>query len=70
MLLNRFKKVNEAPASLKVVVTPGPEYSGEHFEVVLWELPNSAPEGWQEGQLSIPDYPVDSIQVRKEWVEY
>lgn len=51
---------------MKIVLTPGPAYPGEHFEVVLWELPASAVVGWQEGQLSIPSYSVDSIQVGKE----
>lgn len=62
---NRFKKVGEAPASMQVIVTPGPDFPGEHFEDTLWLLPESAAEGWQEGQFPIPSYSVDSLQVRR-----
>ncbi|KAK8385441.1 hypothetical protein O3P69_016333 [Scylla paramamosain] len=58
-----FKKAGEAPVSLRVVVTPGPAYLGEHFEVTLWVLPDTVTSDWQEGQLSIPHYSVDSIEV-------
>ncbi|MPC59450.1 MAM and LDL-receptor class A domain-containing protein 1 [Portunus trituberculatus] len=58
-----FKKAEEAPVSLRVVVTPGPAYLGEHFEVTLWVLPDTITSDWQEGQLSIPHYSVDAIQV-------
>ena len=66
IVFNRFKKAGEAPVSLKVVVTPGPAYLGEHFEVTLWVLPDTVSSDWQEGQLSIPQYSVDAIEVGKE----
>lgn len=65
-VLNRFKKVEEAPATLKVIVMPGPAFPGEHFEDTLWVLPETAAAGWEEGQFQIPSYLVDSLQVRKE----
>lgn len=62
---NRFKKVDEAPASLKITLSPGPDFPGEHFVDTLWVMPDSAVPGWQEGQFPIPSYSVDSLQVRR-----